>query len=675
MSANYTPEQNEYKNLTPFKSWLLLQINTWGQVNFPFVESDFDELTNYGMMQKLMGALNDVISNMNDVEEDVTNIFNAFTELQTYVNDYFDNLDVEDEINAKLDDMAQDGTLENLIGAYIQPRIDAQNTEIANIRNMVENVASGSPLVATSTSGMTDTSRVYVNTTDGKWYYYNGSAWTIGGTYQSSGISNNSIDVLMLDSDLQSNFLMDFSTPIAKGDAYTGYYRNNGTLVDDSVFKNYHVSLTNGETYVFSGQNAVNLATLVIKDSNNNVVYGSNPNTDSSFVGYMFKVKENGLTAYISMYSSYGGTSLRNDLYGSLRVLTNVFNQLKYTDSIVNILNVENAFLSATSLASEENRLKLLYTSYTGPNIKIYQMSKGRTYKIKSWNWSNVCGLLIAPLNLGDIIYASSTENIGGTHTEVDYQFTATQDGYIIISTLPDTITYPYSIEIVNEGVDINVMYNNLIDKKIGIDGDSIINGAGNNSIGYCDIIASNNNMTKSKKSVGGGTIASNTYSSGNPRHWICQSVLTIDSDCDYVVVNGGFNDYANSVPLGEFISSYTSEIDSSTFYGGLETLCRNLISRFATKKIAFCTNHNINNALFSANSRGLTMQDYIDATYKVCEKYGIKIIDVGKNTHLDTAISTLKSSYTKDADGVHPNANGYNYFYVDYVFNELNSL
>lgn len=132
MSANFTPNQNDYKNLTPFKSWLLLQINTWGQVNFPFVESDFDELTNYGMMQKLMGALNDVISNMNDVEEDMTNLFNAFTELQTYVNNYFENLDVQDEINAKLDSMAQDGTLTNLIKNYVDPIYQAFENDINN---------------------------------------------------------------------------------------------------------------------------------------------------------------------------------------------------------------------------------------------------------------------------------------------------------------------------------------------------------------------------------------------------------------------------------------------------------------------------------------------------------------------------------------------------------------
>ena len=43
-----------------------------------------------------------------------------FNELQDYVNNYFDNLDVQEEINNKLDEMALDGTLENLISQYIQ---------------------------------------------------------------------------------------------------------------------------------------------------------------------------------------------------------------------------------------------------------------------------------------------------------------------------------------------------------------------------------------------------------------------------------------------------------------------------------------------------------------------------------------------------------------------------
>ena len=55
--------------------------------------------------------------------------------------------------------------------------------------------AFGSPLVAATAAAMTDHSRVYVYTgsetgkTAGHWYYWNGSAWTDGGVYNSQGIN------------------------------------------------------------------------------------------------------------------------------------------------------------------------------------------------------------------------------------------------------------------------------------------------------------------------------------------------------------------------------------------------------------------------------------------------------------------------------------------------------
>lgn len=55
--------------------------------------------------------------------------------------------------------------------------------------------AVGGPLVAATASAMTDTTKVYVYTgsesgyTEGHWYYWNGSAWTDGGVYQSTGIN------------------------------------------------------------------------------------------------------------------------------------------------------------------------------------------------------------------------------------------------------------------------------------------------------------------------------------------------------------------------------------------------------------------------------------------------------------------------------------------------------
>lgn len=66
--------------------------------------------------------------------EEINDYEAQFAELHTYVMDYFKNLDVTEEINAKLDKMAEDGTLNALIKKYYDPFIEAQNTRI----NMVE---------------------------------------------------------------------------------------------------------------------------------------------------------------------------------------------------------------------------------------------------------------------------------------------------------------------------------------------------------------------------------------------------------------------------------------------------------------------------------------------------------------------------------------------------------
>ena len=81
------------KIITPFKMQVL--------TNFPFIEADFDALTNYELLCKIVEKLNEVVGNENA--------------LTSYVNNYFDNLDVQEEINRKLDAMALDGSLEALL--------------------------------------------------------------------------------------------------------------------------------------------------------------------------------------------------------------------------------------------------------------------------------------------------------------------------------------------------------------------------------------------------------------------------------------------------------------------------------------------------------------------------------------------------------------------------------
>ena len=238
----------EYKRLSPFK-WYVLQ-------NFPFIEADFDAITEYQLFCKVVEYLNKVIDDMNAVGQQTENITNAMTELQDYVNNYFENLDVQEEINNKLNEMVTDGTLTNIIENYINPYIQEQNIRINNIETQVQSVANGNPIPVSSIEDMTDTSRAYLLTTDGNWYYYNGSAWVVGGNYQSTGIADNSIQYDMLENKLKNNFKASFNEVTGITWNTGGFYNDNGTITNDTFFAYTNKIPVNPYEYYFYPNNS-----------------------------------------------------------------------------------------------------------------------------------------------------------------------------------------------------------------------------------------------------------------------------------------------------------------------------------------------------------------------------------------------------------------------------------
>ena len=122
----------DYKNLTPFK-WFILE-------NFPFIEETFDALTNYQLFCKLGEEINKIIDTVNLSGEQVENLTNAFIQLQNYVNNYFDNLDVQDEIDNKLDEMATNGDLDLIVAKYVKIQEVNYIKDICTLENRPSNV-------------------------------------------------------------------------------------------------------------------------------------------------------------------------------------------------------------------------------------------------------------------------------------------------------------------------------------------------------------------------------------------------------------------------------------------------------------------------------------------------------------------------------------------------------
>lgn len=114
--------------------------------NIPMV---FDDSLSYyealcALWKWLQTDVIDVINNNASVTENYIEFDletrQLFIELKEYVDNYFDNLDVQEEINNKLDAMVEDGTLNTIIGSYVDTyvadtnhRLDEMGSEIAGV--------------------------------------------------------------------------------------------------------------------------------------------------------------------------------------------------------------------------------------------------------------------------------------------------------------------------------------------------------------------------------------------------------------------------------------------------------------------------------------------------------------------------------------------------------------
>lgn len=165
--ADFTPKLGDYKTLQPFRYWC--------QKVLPLVYDD--SLSYYELLCKVVDYLNKTMEDVETLHGDVSNLHTAYEELQSYVNNYFSTLDVQEEINHKLDDMVENGTLSNLLKDTLH--------------------ITSSPKFVSSVGEMTDKYTIYILLTDGYMYYWNGTSFVSSGLKYSeseySVINNNKL--------------------------------------------------------------------------------------------------------------------------------------------------------------------------------------------------------------------------------------------------------------------------------------------------------------------------------------------------------------------------------------------------------------------------------------------------------------------------------------------------
>lgn len=279
---NYTPDVGTYISLKPFRFWC--------QKIMPLVYDD--SLSYYELLCKIVDYLNKTMEDVDTLNTDVNNLLDAYNKLQLYVNNYFANLDVQKEINNKLDEMAQDGTLTAVINV-INERRYSEIVEPALGDELITSYTGGTNWSGSITDGLTyngtgdtgDTISFPINAVTGKIYLVSFTTeridpedsftLEIGGytftTYNGSNTFNFGIvaksDTLTIHptSAFSGNIIKNLSVKEVIGSrtpCFTIYDKNTGEIIDTLIYYDGNYFLGNGGT--------------VSLKANNNMILGKN---------------------------------------------------------------------------------------------------------------------------------------------------------------------------------------------------------------------------------------------------------------------------------------------------------------------------------------------------------------------------------------------------------------
>lgn len=231
---------------------------------------------------------------------------------------------------------------------------------------------------------------------------------------------------------------------------------------------------------------------------------------------------------------------------------------------------------------------------------------------------------------------------------------------------------------------------NNLMHKSATFFGDSICAGdttpVGDRNYshwGWAGRIGYPNNMVWKNLGVNGASITSMTGRSCIAD--IVTAEIASNPNTNYIIIEGGTNDadIIASNPnytLGTFDPyDYTSQYDTTTFCGSLETLFRNILEAIPDKKIGFIIAQKMGVYVSSITNR----KTLFDKAEGICKKWGIPYINLWDSctlnpmleSYYDPNMTTSENNASKYyVDGQHLTDKGYD-FISPMIANWMNTL
>lgn len=203
---------------------------------------------------------------------------------------------------------------------------------------------------------------------------------------------------------------------------------------------------------------------------------------------------------------------------------------------------------------------------------------------------------------------------------------------------------------------------NNLQGKKIYAFGDSIVYGHTLPEKSFMRMIADENGVDLTMCAVNGATIIR------SDNHILTQVENAPAEKPDVILFDGYTND-AYERFMGMLGEISDGEPDDTTFCGGFEKIVQTMQKRWQGVPIYYVTIH-------KSSGRAWDIQCKLrELALEICKKYGIRVIDMFKDSPFDTRDEVQLKDYIIGGAGSHPNEAACRTYYMPLVLEALKEI
>lgn len=303
--ADFSPTLEGYTGQGAFRFWC--------QQVLPLVFDD--SISYYELLNKVVVYLNNVIKDVSAAETNISALSQAYKQLENYVNDYFSSLDVQHEIDNKLDSMAASGELSNLIEPYVTDKLPVVVEEQIDdvVADQLPNVAEDQLPGVTRNILFSNASPL--PTAVNHWLDVNvnpvGSAVTVDSSLSIPGSAG---DAAATGNTLKMSGSMPCNTKVGKLLSKT-----TGNWINESDYESVYTLIehTQGNTYLYKGRHipsASSACNVAFYDSSQNFISALQfRNSEYEILSDSTNIPNN--TAYIQFTSSRDTTTSNPMIY------------------------------------------------------------------------------------------------------------------------------------------------------------------------------------------------------------------------------------------------------------------------------------------------------------------------------------------------------------------------